>query len=249
MRRILAAGNRPALRCFARCNLLVALDYDGTLAPIVTDPSRAGMRDSTRDLLVQVARLYPCIVITGRARADAERLLADTGVRAVIGNHGAEPWPGAERFAAEVRRFRRVLERELAGLRGVQLEDKRFSIAVHYRRAQEKQRVRKAVAVAAEELGHVRLLGGKEAINVLPESAPNKGLALVQQRKRMGCDAALYCGDDETDEDVFALGDEAHLLGIRVGSSVRSRARYYVRSQREVDSLLRELVALRGAVS
>jgi trehalose 6-phosphate phosphatase len=82
-------------------------------------------------------------------------------------------------------------------------------------------------------------------VNLLPPGAPHKGVALERARRQLGCDTALYVGDDETDEDVFGLDQPGQLLGIRVGRREASRASYFVRDQRRVDDLLRALVALR----
>lgn len=245
MRYILARANLPVLRQFARSNVLVALDYDGTLAPIVTDPDRATLRLSTRALLEEVARRYPCAVISGRAQGDALQRLKGMGVLEVVGNHGVEPWHASPRFLREVRRWRPTLEGRLAGLPGVTIEDKAFSVAVHYRRSREKQRVRAAIHEAAASLGPVRVIRGKQVVNLLPAGAPHKGLALEKARRQFGCDAAIYVGDDETDEDVFALDQPGHLLTIRVGRRPGSLAAYYLRGQAEIDDLLRVLLKLR----
>ena len=80
-------------------------------------------------------------------------------------------------------------------------------------------------------------------MNVLPYGV-HKGTALESERIRLGCVSALYVGDDETDEDVFA-GGARRRLGIRVSRDAASRARYYLRDQAEVDALLEALVRLR----
>src|SRR5581483_12084952 len=73
MRHILAERHQPTLAGFASSNVLLGFDYDGTLAPIVADPAAARMRPSTRRLLASVARRYPSVVISGRARRDLVR--------------------------------------------------------------------------------------------------------------------------------------------------------------------------------
>src|SRR5262245_22056428 len=73
MQTILAHDQRELLAGFAHSNVLLAFDYDGTLAPIAPTPDAAQMRRDTRQLLTQVARLYPCIVISGRALDDLTR--------------------------------------------------------------------------------------------------------------------------------------------------------------------------------
>jgi trehalose 6-phosphate phosphatase len=245
MRDILARANRELLEQLAASRALLAFDFDGTLAPIVNDPGRAAMRASTRRLLRKAARAYPCVVISGRSRADVLRRLRGVGLAEVIGNHGLEPSGASLRARRKVRTWRPVLEEGVEGLRGVVIEDKGLSIAVHYRRSRQKNMARARVLAAASRLGEARLVGGKQVLNILPSGAPHKGLALEQARARLGCDTALYIGDDETDEDVFTLDQPGQLLAIRVGRRSRSAAGYYVRSQAEVDRLLRRLIRLR----
>jgi trehalose 6-phosphate phosphatase len=148
---------------------------------------------------------------------------------------------------AEVRRWVPRLGRRLARLKGIWIEDKTFSVAVHYRNSREKKRARAAILEAAADLGRMRLFGGKQVINILPEGAPHKGLALLRERDRLRCDTALYLGDDVTDEDVFALDEPGRLLTIRVGPKRTSAASYFLRSQAEVDELLDALLDLRPA--
>jgi trehalose 6-phosphate phosphatase len=245
MRYILSRSNREILEQFAWSNVLLAFDFDGTLAPIVSEPDRAAMRPMTRQLLEIVARLYPCIVISGRAQADALKRLQGIEVKEVIGNHGLETLPAAQRATKIARRWRAVLEEKLGSYHGILIEDKAYSVAIHYRRSREKKRARAAILKAAGDLEGVRLIGGKHVINVLPRGAPHKGIALENERLRHRCDTALYVGDDETDEDVFMLDQPGQLLTIRIGQRRASAASYYVRNQGEIDKLLRVLVSLR----
>jgi trehalose 6-phosphate phosphatase len=242
MRHIFARAHRDVLRQFACSRVLLAFDYDGTLAPIVSDPRRAAMRPTTRALLRALAARRPCVVISGRGRADALRWLRGLGAVEVIGNHGIEPWQSTQRSLEAVRQWQSRLTGELSHLAGVSLEDKVYSVAVHYRHSREKKKARAAIQRVASTLGDVRLIRGKQVVNLLPHDAPHKGIALEKARARFGCDTAIYVGDDETDEDVFALDQPGRLLTIRVGQSQRSQASYYLRGQAEVDRLLRALL-------
>jgi trehalose 6-phosphate phosphatase len=76
------------LQAFALSNLLVAFDYDGTLAPIAPTPEAASMRADTRRLLGRVASRYPCVVISGRALDDLTRRLDGIPLWYVFGNQG-----------------------------------------------------------------------------------------------------------------------------------------------------------------
>jgi len=245
MKDILAARQRTILEPFAWSRTLLAFDFDGTLAPIVDRPEDAGMRPATRRLLTRAASLYPTIVISGRAYPDVERRVQGLGLRAVVGNHGLEPWKATPRIHRRVREWRPLFEAALRGERGVEIEDKTYSLAVHFRRSRTKKKVRGIVTATALGLQKARLIPGIEVVNIVPRDAPHKGMALERERARLSCDTAIYVGDDETDEDVFALDQPGRLLTIRVGRKPGSRADYYLDSQIAIDRLLRLLVRLR----
>jgi len=245
MKDILSRAGREVLQQFAWSNVLLAFDYDGTLAPIVRDPDKAEMRATTRQLLEEVASLYPCIVVSGRAQSDARRWLRGIRLQRVVGNHGIEPWQGTQAFIEDVKRWEPLLSRRLSPFKGVRIENKTFSVAVHYRRSREKKKARAAILQAAAALGSMRVIGGKQVVNIVPNGAPHKGIALERERDRLRRDTAIYVGDDETDEDVFGLGQAGRLLTVRVGSKRASQASYYVKNQRVIDELLAVLLSLR----
>jgi trehalose 6-phosphate phosphatase len=240
----LAAANREVLRRFARSNVLAAFDYDGTLAPIAARPDGARMRGRTRELLGGVCASYPTVVISGRQRSDVLRRLRGVGPATVIGNHGIEPWGSRNAYRAQAAMWVADLRRALDGVAGVWVEDKRFSVTVHYRQARDLAGARRAIRRAASRLGEIRIVGGKRVYNVLPAGAPDKGIALETAVSRLGCDAAIYVGDDDTDDDVFRLQSSARLLTIRIGRRA-SPAMFRLRRQHMVDDLLETLVQLR----
>jgi trehalose 6-phosphate phosphatase len=245
MRDILAGKYRALIEPFAWSRTLLALDFDGTLAPIVNRPEAAQMRAATRSLLTRASALYPCVVISGRAFPDVEKRVQGLGLRSVVGNHGLEPWKATRRIHRRVREWRPLFEAALGDEPGVVIEDKNYSIAVHFRRSRAKKRVKAIVESVASGLEKVRVIPGIEVVNVVPADAPHKGIALERERFRLHCDTAIYVGDDETDEDVFALDQPGRLLTIRVGKKETSRADFYIRSQTDIDALLRLLVRLR----
>jgi trehalose 6-phosphate phosphatase len=245
MRYILSSKSKMIVKDLPTKSTLLAFDFDGTLAPIVDDPSQARMRSSTKRLLRRLACRYACIVVSGRSRTDLRRKLAGTGIHRMIGNHGAEPWEGAAAIKKCVRQWQAALARELAPLRGVRIEDKEFSLTVHYRQCRFKAQAQAGVLRAATRLSRVRLIPGKAAISIVPHNAPNKGEALRAEMQSLRCDRAIYVGDDETDEDVFRLGGGFHLLTIRVGRSPKSEAAYFLRGQSEIDELLRLILGRR----
>lgn len=238
--------NQHLLEMFAWSNVLLAFDYDGTLAPLVSSPTRAAMRPSTRRLLKRASQLYPCVAISGRAQPDALSRFRGIEICRVVGNHGAEPSSGEEALRRRVQQWLPVLKARLSGRPGVMIENKEFSVAIHYRHARARNSTRRAILAAARSLEHVRVIGGKLAINLVVPNAPHKGLALERELLRFACDTVIYVGDDDTDEDVFQLDRPGRLLSIRVGRKRTSAAPYYLRNQAEIDRLLGTLVALRG---
>jgi trehalose 6-phosphate phosphatase len=221
---------------------LCAFDFDGTLSSIVEHPDKAHMRLRTRDLLRRLATLYPCIVISGRARADAIEKLHGVHVARVIGNHGAET-DTAQNPRHLVEEWKNVLEASIGSLPGLWVEDKGLSLAVHYRQATQKAEVRRQILAVARKLKNVYAFGGKQVINLVVDGAPNKGDALAAERDRFGCTWVLYVGDDENDEDAFAL--EGNVVSVRIGRKLHSHAKYYLRSQVEIDELIDSLIRLR----
>jgi trehalose 6-phosphate phosphatase len=123
----------------------------------------------------------------------------------------------------------------------VWVEDKGLSLAVHYRQSSQKAEARRKILAATRCLEDVRVFGGKQVVNLIVDRASHKGEALAAERNRLGCDWVLYAGDDENDEDAFAL--DGNIVPVRIGRKLRSHARYYLRSQAEIDKLL-ELLAL-----
>jgi trehalose 6-phosphate phosphatase len=247
MKRILAANNLDVLAQFAWARGLVAFDYDGTLAPIVADRERSVMRPRTRWLLERVANLYPCAIIANRSRADVASRLEGIPVKHIMGNHGIEPTASMESFESEVAAVLPGLRETLGDEQGVDIEDKRYSLTIHYRRSRRKKDARAAIFAAVTCMVRpMRVVLGKLVINVIPENAPHKGDALISLREKECADIALYVGDDVSDEDVFELDQPGRLLCIRVGSSRKSAAPWFLRDQREIDLLLEKLVEWRA---
>lgn len=247
MKHILSRDHVSTLERLAGSRALLAFDFDGTLAPIVADRERAVMRSKTRALLAATSELYPCAVISGRARSDVAARLGPIRVKYVVGNHGIEPGPDISALEREIAMARPLLAKALIAQPGVEIEDKRYSLAVHYRAAPQKRAARMAIKDAIAALPRpVRLIPGKLVANVVPSGARDKGKTLLELRDRERAEVALYVGDDVTDEDVFTLRQPEQLLAMRVGRMAASAAPFYLRDQREIDRLLAHVVKLRG---
>lgn len=252
MKNILAKRELNRLEQFLTTETLIAFNFDGTLAPVSRDPRAAQLRKSTLRLLHQLALHYPIAVISGRPRADVLARLNGVPVRAVVGNHGLEPSPDAPRYHAMVRAWLPQLRAALTDQQGIEIENKLYSVSIHYRRARSKTAAHAAVQRAIEQLGaQARVVPGKLVQNVLPADAPSKGTALLGLKNSLHVQHALFVGDDLTDEDVFdtaqqtpaeELDSPTSLLGVRVGRTARSRASHYLSTQADIDQLLKRLL-------
>jgi len=246
MKYLLSRASLPLLTRLAHQRTLCAFDFDGTLAPIADHPDRAGMRKRTRDLLRRVALLYPCVIVSGRDRTSVLKKLNGVRVAGVLGNHGAESarTPGSRK---EVKPWKAALEHELdplpGTLPGIWIEEKESSLSIHYRLCSQKAEAQRRILAATAKLKNVRVFGGKDVVNVMGKLAPHKGDALAAERDRLQCNWVLYLGDDENDEDAFALA--GNIVPVRIGRKQRTHARYYLRTQIEIDDLLELLAELR----
>jgi trehalose 6-phosphate phosphatase len=232
------------LERIARGDVMLAFDFDGTLSPIVDDPSRAALRPQTRRLIAHAAQLYPCVVVSGRAEQDVQEKLSGITVWYAVGNGCLdEPEEIDGRFRTVRGWIPRLLE-AVEPLPGVVVEDKGVSLAIHYRAAADAKQARKSIREAARLLEQVRIVSGKKALHLLPLGGAAKRAALERLRAKVGCDRVLYFGDDGTDEEVFAA--RPTVTGIRIGESATSAAAYFLRDQLEIDDILARLVALRA---
>jgi trehalose 6-phosphate phosphatase len=241
---ILAYPHLRTLAGFAVSNVLIAFDYDGTLAPIAARPEDAHMRQETRALLTAVARAYPTVVISGRALADVTAMLNSVPLWYVYGNHGLEPASGRRDSDPDTGAWVAQLTAHLPAELGVRIENKKYTLTLHFRGVPDRDRAVTAIETAVGALPDVSILRGKEAINLLPRDCGNKGMALAQAQDIFACHHAIYVGDEDTDEAAFATGGE-RTLAIRVEPSERSRARYHIGSQLDIDVFLRTLLDFR----
>lgn len=250
-------GPRPAL----------LLDYDGTLAPIVEDPAEAHLPVKTHEELREVARRCPVAVISGRDLDDLRDFVRLDGIF-YAGSHGLhlrEPDGTVHEHASDWLPLLDDAEEALAGLpdevEGVTLERKRFGLAVHYRRVQDRDRVPGVISrvrETAESLGagdeeggggrRLRVQEGKEVVELRPDLDWDKGSAVrsileVAGGGDGGDPVPVYVGDDVTDEDAFrALPDPGVGVVVReVGDDRRTAAEYVVLDPEEVRHLLLRL--------
>ena len=214
--------------------VLIASDFDGTLAEIVPDPDAATPLPEAIAVLSRLAQLPRArvAIVSGRALADLCRRCPVPGSWS-IGGHGIEL--GAPTAAAgsgdlvpvdgpalalrqHLLGATAAIERQLPRWPGTELETKPYAVAVHFRRAPEwADAVLDFLTGLAGPGSGFRLMAGRQVVELLPRDALTKGLALQRLRTQLDCDLAFYFGDDVTDEDVFRLEDPA-MVGVKVVS-------------------------------
>ncbi len=222
-------------------DVAVFLDYDGTLTPIVNDPSQATIPDETRRVLVELSSRCRLAIISGRDVEDVRGMVGVKGI-AYVGSHGFDiSLPGqSKRDPGGRDRFKKALDeadaelREaLNGIAGVRFERKAFGLAVHYRNVDQNgvEGIRDRFESVLGRHPDLRRSTGKKVLELLPDADWDKGKALKMLFKTMGLRSdgtvPMYIGDDDTDEDAFRVirGDGIPIL---VGRERRETLAEYV---------------------
>lgn len=249
---------RDALGALAsRRSILIALDFDGTLAPTVDDPAKARALPEARAAVERLTRLPDTRValVSGRTLADLEQVSGFGDEVLLIGSHGIElrlDDPDAvlaldEQERAAMRTLSEVLGQVVDTLETVWLEPKPAGFALHTRLATERHsRVAHLVALseAQAEIEDLKVRLGKHVIEFSVRST-TKGEAVEHLRRYTDADAVFYAGDDVTDEDAFVtLG--ADDLGLKSGPGTTA-ADFRVDGPVDVAHVLTLLAALREA--
>jgi trehalose 6-phosphate phosphatase len=239
--------NLKLLESYAVAKTVYGFDFDGTLSPIVSRPEEARLPARTAELLQKLNERATVAIITGRSVSDIRKLLPFEPAY-VIGNHGNEGLPDEECFLTSMKRasdnVRDMLLQNYGQefkRMGLELEDKEYSLSLHYRNATDTKSALKLIEQIETTLKDVTVSRGKMVLNILPKHSATKGQAFLRILQKEKTKFGLYIGDDETDEDVFRFRDP-HILGVRVGESSDSLANFYLHKQSEVDELLRALL-------
>jgi trehalose-phosphatase len=228
--------------------LLVACDYDGTLAPIVEDPTKAVPLPEAVAALRALASLpqTTVAVVSGRALRDLAALSRLPSEVHLVGSHGSEFDVGfVNALSAELRELRESLVEQLTtllrGRDGIRLEVKPASVAVHYRGADRRiaDEVVEAVRTGPATWPGITATSGKEVIELLV-MATHKGDAIDALRIQLSASAVVFIGDDVTDENAFRQlhGPD---MGIKVGDG-ETAARFRVSDPTEAVRVLARLL-------
>jgi trehalose 6-phosphate phosphatase len=211
---------------------VVALDFDGTLAPIVPDPEQARAHHGAVPALARLApRLAAVAVITGRPAGVAVRYGGFAGVAGlehlvVLGHYGAERWdartgevraPGAHPGVTAVRAELPGFLDRIGAWRGTWIEDKGGrAVAVHTRRTEDPDAAFEALRAPLAELAETHSLmiePGRYVLELRPPGV-DKGVALAAYLREADAGSVLYGGDDLGDLAAFAAVAELREQGL-----------------------------------
>lgn len=250
-------------RCAQASRVLLALDYDGTLVPIVARPEDAKPSVFVLSLLAELVHL-PAVsvaIISGRSLSDLCALLPIPGLM-YVGTHGAElrTRSGEIQFLVPPEALLSVMNRLqsevlplIGGIPGLALERKQYALALHYRLAapddseQVLQQLQAVIKAYQQQGLPIEVVHGKKVIEVRAAGI-NKGRALCALlTETPPASLPLYIGDDVTDEDAFR-----EVNNMRGGVSIlvadpphATTAQYYLPNPEAVLSALLQLISLR----
>ncbi|KAK8646862.1 hypothetical protein V6N13_120632 [Hibiscus sabdariffa] len=208
--------------------IVMFLDYDGTLSPIVEDPDRAFMPKEMRATVKDVARYFPTAIVTGRCRDKVYSFVKLAGLY-YAGSHGMDIkgpsksckykkgnqgvlFQAASEFLPMIDEVYRALAEKTKSIPGTRVENNKFCVSVHFRCVDEKSWVALAEQVRSvlNEYPKLKLTQGRKVLEIRPTIKWDKGRALEFLLEALGYANSndvlpVYIGDDRSDEDAFKV--------------------------------------------
>ncbi|KAF7036185.1 hypothetical protein CFC21_046922 [Triticum aestivum] len=251
--------------------IVMFLDYDGTLSPIVEDPDRAVMTEEMRDAVRGVAQHFPTAIVSGRCRDKVFNFVKleelyyagshgmDIKGPTKVSNHKAKAdevlcQPATE-FLPVIQEVYETLTAKMESIPGAMVENNKFCLSVHFRCVEEAEwdALGREVKAVLEDYPKLCLTKGRKVLEIRPFIKWNKGNALKFLLKSLGYAGRgdvfpIYIGDDRTDEDAFkVLRNMGQGIGILVTKFPKdTSASYSLREPAEVKEFMRKLVKSNG---
>lgn len=244
--------------CLKKKEPLVFLDFDGTLAPIANTPDEAGLANDMRELLQRFSQQYPTAVVSGRDTSGVQQKVGLSNIH-YAGSHGYEiVGPGhyhhenaeAQKLIPVLDELEKEIAEELTEIEGVELERKKYALAVHFRNVPHDKEgdLKATVKNVATTFKDIKEGSGKKVIELQPNIDWHKGHAVQELMAHMPKDDKevfpIYIGDDITDEDAFKVMGEG--LAILVGDhGSKTQADYHLEDIGEVKEFLKWMLTLK----
>lgn len=238
--------------------IILMLDFDGTLSPIVKTPKQAKLPENIKQKLKKCLKLFPVIIISGRSLKDIKKKIKLNKI-IYAGNHGLEWQINKQLTQVEVSKdslkslkvIKYKLSKLISEYPGMLLEDKRLTLAIHYRMIK-KSKVKNFIKTVNEIIqpyiqNNLSLIDGNKTYDLRPSLNWTKGhfAEFIIKQMEINYDKKLipiYVGDDKTDEDVFKKLKNA--ITIRIGKSQTSKAVYYLKNQNKINNLLQWILEI-----
>lgn len=257
MREQLSAELLTALETIAGADhLLIALDFDGTMSPLVSHAADARPLPGSAAALSALGQLpeTTTALVSGRALDSLRTVATPDPETLLIGSHGAETWTGPDgapltltsQQADLLRRATEAVQQVVDAHAGTMLETKPAGVVLHTRTADDDvaAAATDAARLALDQLEGAHITDGKRVLETSVISA-DKGQGIRSLKKFTGATAVLFAGDDVTDEHAFAAL-EAQDLGIKIGDGETS-ADHRIHSPEELVLVLERLLEVRRA--
>ncbi|WP_026531025.1 trehalose-phosphatase [Haematomicrobium sanguinis] len=252
-----------ALDRFARTGtILVALDFDGVMAPIVQRPEDARPLEQTAVAFAALGSLRSTTtaLVSGRALASLRSVASPDKHTLLVGSHGAEFWWGPSNIQPPIElspeqsealnAAQAALAQVSTRFPGTRVERKPVGVVIHTRELSETEdaAATRAALEALERIPGTHVTLGKRVVEVSVLQV-DKGQALDILREATGADAVFFAGDDVTDENGFAALDPARGdVGVKVGAG-DTRAEFRIAGPEELPGVLQAIAAARQNVA
>nr|XP_043639996.1 probable trehalose-phosphate phosphatase D [Erigeron canadensis] len=268
-----ALGEFEKIMCAAKMKqVVIFLDYDGTLSPIVENPDQAYMAPEMREAVKNVAKYFPTAIVSGRCRAKVYNFVRLSELY-YAGSHGMDiKGPSsrkhqkgnqnvlcqpAKEFLPMMAEVYGILMKKTKDIPGANVENNKFCLSVHYRCVEEQSwsDLADRVKSVLKDYPKLRLTQGRKVLEIRPTIKWDKGKAIEFLMESLGYANSkdvlpIYIGDDRTDEDAFkVLRKQGQGFGILVSKTPKeTQATYSLQEPFEVMHLLQRLVAWKRSV-
>lgn len=218
--------------------LLLMLDFDGTISPIVPTPEEAEIDKEIEKILIELEKLpsTEIWIVSGRSLDDLKNRVP---FKNLIGSHGMEyPFSEEKIDCNNIAEVKRNIECLLKNYTGVHIEEKIYSISVHYRNAdaEDEEVIRNIVRKNSSGFDITK---GKKVIE-LRAKGRNKGDACRMLLDHTMYESSIYIGDDTTDEDAFRALKEKSVT-VKIGNG-KTDARFRLKNIDYLKLILKKLL-------
>jgi trehalose-phosphatase len=240
--------------------LVFFLDYDGTLTPIVGSPELAIITQDMKKTVEELAKIHTVAVVSGRMREDVQNLIGIKGIF-YAGSHGFDiQGPGnfsmihpvARETIPLITEIIKQLKEKLQNIEGALVEEKKFSVAAHYRKVKKQedlQYIERTVSEIITKYDELRLLKGKKVFEILPNIDWDKGKAVrwIMNTLKIPWEttSTFYIGDDTTDEYAFrTVVTRGTAIMVTDEPSKPSAADFQLQSPDEVKKFFEQIITI-----